>query len=303
MKRTSAAATSRKIRCSRSSFKNPKNFLIAVGLKISEVSWVYILTIFVVVYATSQLELPKALLLQAIFIAALVEVITIPLFGYLSDLYGRRLLYFVGTIFTFCFAFPLFWLIQTKDPQIIILTIVAALSFGHGTMFGLQSAYFPELFGTRVRYSGASVGFQVAAALGGGFAPLIATALAGYMGGTAGVSVMLILLAMITFTATCFARETKDDSLTGDKPPGLTARRLASSIYAASEIPRLSAAPITPASAIIVSTATKPPSAKAVAPPATPALPPRNVQALTMPDPCPACSRLSADSASRGANA
>jgi MHS family shikimate/dehydroshikimate transporter-like MFS transporter len=196
-------------------FKNPKNFLIAVGLKISEVSWVYILTIFVVVYATSQLSLPKSLLLNAIFIAALVEVITIPLFGYLSDIYGRRVLYFAGTIFTFIFAFPLFWLIQTKDPQIIILAIVAALSFGHGTMFGLQSAYFPELFGTCVRYSGASVGFQVAAALGGGFAPLIATALAGDMGGTAGVSVMLILLALITLTATLFARETKDDSLIG----------------------------------------------------------------------------------------
>jgi MHS family shikimate/dehydroshikimate transporter-like MFS transporter len=74
-------------------------------------------------------------------------------------------------------------------------------------MFGLQSAYFPELFGTRVRYSGASFGFQLSAALGGGFSPIIATALAGYMGGTAEVSMMLILLASITFMATLFATE------------------------------------------------------------------------------------------------
>ena len=201
-------------------FKNPRSFLVAVGLKISEVSWVYILTIFIVVYATSQLNLPRTLLLKAIFIAALVEVITIPLFGWLSDFIGRRIFYFLGTLFTACFAFPLFWLLSTKDPQIIILTVVVALSFGHGTMFGLQSAYFPELFGTRVRYSGASFGFQLSAALGGGFSPIIATALAGYMGGTAGVSMMLILLASITFIATLFATETKGVSLV-DVDPGL----------------------------------------------------------------------------------
>jgi len=196
-------------------FKNPKNFLVAVGLKISEVSWVYILTIFIVVYATGQLGLPRSLLLNAIFIAALVEVLTIPLFGWLSDHVGRRAFYFVGTLFTAAFAFPLFWLLGTKDPLVVVVTVVVALSFGHGTMFGLQSAYFPELFGTRVRYSGASFGFQAAAAIGGGFSPIIATALAGTMGGTAGVSMMLILLALITFIATLCARETKGESLLG----------------------------------------------------------------------------------------
>jgi MHS family shikimate/dehydroshikimate transporter-like MFS transporter len=194
-------------------FRSPRSFLVAVGLKISEVSWVYILTIFIVVYATSQLHLPRTLLLNAIFVAALVEVITIPLFGWLSDHIGRRIFYFLGTFSTACFAFPLFWLLGTKDPLIIILTVVVALSFGHGTMFGLQSAYFPELFGTRVRYTGASFGFQLSAALGGGFSPLIATALVGYMGGTAGVSLMLILLAAITFIATLFAPETKSRPL------------------------------------------------------------------------------------------
>jgi MFS transporter, MHS family, shikimate and dehydroshikimate transport protein len=193
--------------------RNPGSFLVAVGLKISEVSWVYILTIFIVVYATGKLGLPRTLLLNAIFIAALVEVVTIPLFGWLSDYIGRRIFYFLGTLFTAAFAFPLFWLLATKDPQTIILTVVVALSLGHGTMFGLQSAYFPELFATRVRYSGASTGFQLSAALGGGFSPVIATALAGTMGGTAGVSMMLILLALITFIAALCARETKGEPL------------------------------------------------------------------------------------------
>jgi MFS transporter, MHS family, shikimate and dehydroshikimate transport protein len=203
-------------------FKNPRSFLVAVGLKISEVSWFYILTVFIVVYATSQLNLPRALLLNAILIAALVAAIAIPLFGWLSDHIGRRIFYFLGTIFTACFAFPLFWLLSTKDPQIIILTVVVALSLGWGTMFAPESAYFPELFDTRVRYSGASIGFQLSAALGGGFSPIIATALAGYMGGTAGVSMMLILLASITFIATLFAKETKGEALVETARTGLS---------------------------------------------------------------------------------
>jgi MHS family shikimate/dehydroshikimate transporter-like MFS transporter len=80
-------------------------------------------------------------------------------------------------------------------------------------MFAPESAYFPELFGARVRFTGASFGFQASAAIGGGFAPIIATWLADAMGGTAGVSTMLILLALITLVATFFARETKDDPL------------------------------------------------------------------------------------------
>jgi MFS transporter, MHS family, shikimate and dehydroshikimate transport protein len=193
--------------------KNPKSFLVATGLKLSEVSWVYMLTIFVVVYATTQLGLPKSLMLNAIVIAALIEVVTIPLFGHLSDRYGRRVLYFAGVIFTVLFAFPLFWLLNMKTPEIVILTIIVALNLGHGLMFAPESTYFPELFGPNVRYSGASLGFQVAAAIGGGFAPLIATALAAYTGGTAGVSIMLILLALITLTATLYAHETKDEPL------------------------------------------------------------------------------------------
>ena len=193
--------------------KNPKSFLVAVGLKLSEVSWVYMLTIFVVVYATTTLGLPRSLMLNAIVLAALLELFSIPLFGYLSDLYGRRSLYFAGVAFTILYAFPLFWLLDMKTPEIVILAVVIALNFGHGLMFAPESTYFPELFGSNVRYSGASLGFQVSAAIGGGFAPIIATALAAYTGGTAGVSIMLILLALVTLIATLFARETKDDPL------------------------------------------------------------------------------------------
>jgi MHS family shikimate/dehydroshikimate transporter-like MFS transporter len=80
-------------------------------------------------------------------------------------------------------------------------------------MFGLLSTYLPELFGTKVRYTGASLGFQVAAAIGGGLSPILATSLTQSFGGTAGVSVLLIMLASITFIATAFAKETRSVDL------------------------------------------------------------------------------------------
>jgi MHS family shikimate/dehydroshikimate transporter-like MFS transporter len=174
---------------------------------------VYILTVFLVVYATGKLGLSRAQMLNAIVAAAIVEVLTIPLFGYLSDRIGRRSLYFFGVAFTVCFAFPLFWMVDTRQLPIITLAVILALSFGHGSMFGLQSAYFPELFATRVRYSGASVGFQLAAAIGGGLAPLLAAGLEGYMGSTGGVSLLLISLALVTLVATLLAPESRGAAL------------------------------------------------------------------------------------------
>jgi MFS transporter, MHS family, shikimate and dehydroshikimate transport protein len=191
-----------------------KEFFIAVGLKISEVSWVYMLTVFVVVYATTKLNLPKQMMLDAVMYAALLELISLPLFGLIADKIGRRPLFILGALFTIAYAFPLFWLIESKSTALIFIAIMIAMNFGHGMMFGIESCYFPELFGPRVRYSGASFGFQLSAALGGGFSPIIATALVGYFGGTSGVSIMMIGLALITLAAALAARETKGASLT-----------------------------------------------------------------------------------------
>lgn len=194
--------------------KNTRAFLIAVGLKLSEVSWVYMLTVFVVVYATTKLDLPKQMVLDAVIYAALLELVSLPLFGWLADKIGRRPLYILGALFTIGFAFPLFWLVESKSTVLIFAAVMIAMNFGHGMMFGPESCYFPELFGSRVRYSGASFGFQLSAAIGGGFAPMLATALVGYFGGTSGVSVMMIALALITLVAALAARETRGGSLT-----------------------------------------------------------------------------------------
>ena len=191
----------------------PRAFLIAVGIKISEVAWVYVLTVFCLVYATGQLHLPRAVILDAVLYAALLELATIPLFGWLSDRFGRRALYIFGALGSAAAAFPLFWLLDTADPTLVALAIALALSLTHGTMFGPQASYMPELFGTRMRYSGASLGCQVAAAISGGFAPIIATALFAWAGGTWAISLYLIALAGITLVATLASPETAFDDL------------------------------------------------------------------------------------------
>ena len=124
--------------------KNGKTFLIAVGLKLSEVSWVYMLTVFVVVYATTKLGLPKSQMLDAVMYAALLELVSLPLFGWLADRIGRRPLYILGALFTMLFAFPLFWMLESKSTAMIFAAVMIAMNFGHGMMFGPESATSPN---------------------------------------------------------------------------------------------------------------------------------------------------------------
>jgi MHS family shikimate/dehydroshikimate transporter-like MFS transporter len=190
--------------------KTPKSFFVAIGMKVSEVAWVYVLTVFSIVYATGRLGLPRTLILNGIMLAALVEVVTIPLFGALSDRVGRKPMYIVGALLSAAAAFPVFWLLETKDPTIVVATIAVVMSITHGMMFGPQAAYMPELFGTRVRYSGASLGCQIAAAISGGFSPIIAAALLGWAGATWPISLYLIGLAIITLVAVSSSHDTSD---------------------------------------------------------------------------------------------
>ncbi len=193
--------------------RQPRVFLAAVGLKVSEVGWVYVITVFSIVYATGRLGLPRGLVLDGILLAALAEFVTIPLFGWLSDIVGRRPLYAGGAVLSMLLAYPVFWLLATRDPTIVILTLVVSMSLTHGMMFGPQAAYLPELFATSVRYSGASLGCQVSAALSGGFAPIIATALLGWTGAVWPVSLYLVALGLITLVSVLLTHETRDIGL------------------------------------------------------------------------------------------
>ncbi|MET0877914.1 MAG: MFS transporter, partial [Tardiphaga sp.] len=171
--------------------------------------------VFIMSYATTKLGLSRSLVLNGVFLASFVALFSIPLFGWLSDKVGRKTMFYASCTFSALFAFPMFWLLETRDPAIVILTIVAAISFGQMVMFGIGAPWYSELFTAKLRYSGASLGFQVGAAISGGLSPLIAASLMAWAGGaTWPVSVFLICCALITAFATFMAPETANKELT-----------------------------------------------------------------------------------------
>jgi MHS family shikimate/dehydroshikimate transporter-like MFS transporter len=185
----------------------PKNVLLAMGMRVAENGTFYILTAFVLSYITAELGLEQGTGLTGVIIAATIGLFTIPLFGALSDRVGRRPVYLFGAVFSLVFAFPFFWLLNTEVAPLIWLAIVLGVNLGHDSMYGPQAAYFSELFGTRVRYSGASLGYQLASVFAGGLAPLIATALLASSGYTA-VATYMAIMALITVVSVILASET-----------------------------------------------------------------------------------------------
>jgi metabolite-proton symporter len=185
----------------------PKNVLLAMGMRVAENGTFYILTAFVLSYITAELGLEQGTGLTGVIIAATIGLITIPFFGALSDRVGRRPVYMFGAVFSLVFAFPFFWLLNTGVAPLIWLAIVLGVNLGHDSMYGPQAAYFSELFGTRVRYSGASLGYQLASVFAGGLAPLIATALLAASGYTA-VAIYMAIMALITVVSVVLASET-----------------------------------------------------------------------------------------------
>lgn len=188
--------------------KHPKNLLLAMGARFAENGLFYIYATFSLVYVTTILKMPRMSILTAILVAAFIESFTIHLFGYLSDLWGRRPVYIGGAVFSGIWAFPLFFLLDMKSPEYMILAIAAGMAIGHSAMYDPQAAFMSELFSTRVRYSGASLGYQLASIFAGGVSPLIATYLLKQSGGNpTPIAWYMIGLAAITVVSVFLAKE------------------------------------------------------------------------------------------------
>ena len=162
----------------------------------------------------ASLGLPRSVILQSVQMSAAVALIAIPTFGWRADNLGRKTMFIASCLFSIAFAFPMFWLLDTKDSTIITLTVVAAISFGQMVGFSVGAPWYSELFPTRLRYSGASLGFQIGAALSGGLTPIIAASLMAWSGATWPISVYLIACACVTLTAAITAPETARAELT-----------------------------------------------------------------------------------------
>ena len=184
-----------------------RSLLLAMGMRVAENGVFYVYTVFVLSYGPMHLQVPRSTMLWGVAIAALVGLVTIPFFGGLSDRVGRRPVYLFGALFSLLYAVPFFTLLGTRSAPIIWVAIVLGLAIGHAAMYGPQASYFSELFGAAVRYSGASLSYQLASVLAGGLAPFIATYLLATWG-TLAVASYMMLLSAITVAAAYLAPET-----------------------------------------------------------------------------------------------
>lgn len=191
-------------------FKEPKSLLLGIGLKITEVTWAYLLTVFVVIYMVNNAGVARSEMMNAVLVASAVNVFAIPLFGYISDRFGRRLIYIVGSVISIIMSFYVFDWFQSGE---IMKAMIVGLLLGNAVMMAPLAAYLPEIFKSNIRFTGASFGCQLAAAFGGGVAPMLATSLAAIYGLT-GVSILMIGLSIITLVSTYYAKETAGTEIT-----------------------------------------------------------------------------------------
>jgi metabolite-proton symporter len=192
--------------------KYPKQVLQAAGARCAENGAFYIYSAFMLVYATQHVHISRDIALNGIMIASALEFFFVPFYGWLTDRIGRRPVYMFGAVMTAVLAFPLFWLFDTGSTPLIWLALLLVFLCSHAPMYAPQGAFFSELFGTSVRYSGASLGAQLSAAVAGGFSPLIATALLPKYGPNA-IALYIIGMAIITIVAVWSAVETMKHEL------------------------------------------------------------------------------------------
>ncbi|MDB2315955.1 MHS family MFS transporter [Luminiphilus sp.] len=193
--------------------KYPKRIMLAAGAFLSVQVTFYILIAFVIAYGMNSpsVELSRDTMLTAVLIAAAFMVPTQFYFSGLSDRIGRKSVYRWGAILTGVWGFALFPLIDTGSPILICVAITMGLLF-LGMQYGPQAAYFTELFSTEVRYSGASLGYQIGAIVGGALAPTIAVLLWNNFG-IFYVSVYILIAALMTLWSLSQLEETKGNSL------------------------------------------------------------------------------------------
>jgi MFS family permease len=180
--------------------RQPKSILLSALVRLAEQTPFYIFTAFIIAYATQQLKLDRNFVLNAVLVFACVEFFTIPLAGYLSDKIGRKRMYLIGAGFAIVFGFIYFGLLGLGNATISFFTIVSG-AFAHSMVYGPQAALIAEQFTPRMRYSGSSIGYQLASVIAGGPAPLVAQALFLQFHSGTPIAIYMSICAAIAFAA------------------------------------------------------------------------------------------------------
>jgi metabolite-proton symporter len=203
--------------------KQPLEILLSALVRMAEQAPFYIFTAFIFAYGTTTLHMSRDLILTAVLVASCVSFITIPVSGYISDRIGRRKMYMIGAAVTGVFGFLYFGMLDSAVPTTVFIAIVLSL-IPHDMMYGPQAALIAEAFTPRLRYSGASLGYQFASIIAGGPAPLIATALfAAYHTGYA-ISIYIAACAVVSLISAAMMPDYtgKDISAEYDESPSRT---------------------------------------------------------------------------------
>ena len=178
----------------------PKQIILSALLRLSEQAPFYIFTAFVFAYTVGTLKMDRGFILTAVCVAACVSFFTIPIAGHISDKIGRKNMYLIGVVTMGVFGFLYFGMVDSATPALVFVAIVLSL-IPHDMQYGPQAALIAESFTPRLRYSGASLGYQLASLIAGGPAPLVATALfAAYHTGYA-IAGYIAVLSVVSFVA------------------------------------------------------------------------------------------------------
>jgi MFS transporter, MHS family, shikimate and dehydroshikimate transport protein len=203
----------------------PRNLLVGIGAHIADTACAYLYATFIVSYATNTLGISRSTVLTGVIVFGVVVIALQPVYGALSDRIGRKPLNLFSMAFTAIFMIPFFLLVGTEQPVLVVLALVIATALGWAPVIAVQPAFYAELFGARVRYSGFATSREIGAALAG-FTPLIATALVAAADGApwvvAGYMIVLCAISLVAFLA---VPELKDMDITAAGPAKLAPNR------------------------------------------------------------------------------
>jgi len=197
--------------------KHWRSLLLLIGGKLGEVTLYFTLVVFSVSYAISTLGFARSEVLRAITVAAAFQIVGIPFFGWLGDLVGTRRLYIAGGLFLAVSSVPLMTAIGSGSAWAFQIAVILGLSVNYAIMFGPQSHLYSEQFPPELRYSGMSIGIQVAGALGGGLAPIVASTLIANFGTIHAVGVYLAGLGLLAAICAYFMQAIYQPALTAGR--------------------------------------------------------------------------------------